>query len=934
MMNRHLLFAAAVLVLALAPLFGLGAYPMHLVITALLWGFIYTCWSLMGRLGLVSFGHGAFIGVGAYTVVLAWNFLGWSPWLSAPIAVLLALALAAMVGWPCFRFGIIGNYFAIVTLALSEVVRLLIIALRDWTGGTLGVTPKPPPADAGAALWSLQIADKQVWFYVALIAWLIGLAVWRWVDRSMQRIALDAISEDEEAAASIGINVTRRKLSVTLLSAGLTCLGGVLYALYQRYEDRVRSHPLAADRVRRDRWRHVGAARADGGLGTAAGDVRGPAPRAGQRRGGDRPPRLRRAARRFHHLSAARRAGRNLEQVDAQNRMTGIVNPAAAVVGMRGCIPILQMQLAELDSDESRTDPRTSETLMSKKTAAEAASAPALSIDRPNQLLWHGDTPTKVPPKVFQLLVYLRDNPGRIIEYDELLDAVWPREFVQPEILKTYVKTIRRMLDDDAQSPRFIETRARCGYSFIGQLPDRCTRGSPAPSRLVGRDEPLARMQAGWRAELEGQRQIVFVVGEAGIGKTRLIDEFVSRVDDGAVGVCRVDCAQAQYAPGGFSPVRELSRALAGTASAAPPAADDEAVYADAAERLCREVEARAGEQPMIVVVENVQWADVATIEALSRLAYSRVPARLLLLASYRAAMPNDPRCPGRTLMLDLLVHGAATELRLTALASEDVKRLVLLNSPVPLVRGAAEAIDRYAGGNPLIVSLLVDRVVQQVRENGTSELADMLSRHEHECEFLPDAVPDVIRHSLELQLRQLGERTRTVLECGSNSGFAFCAWGVSKVMKVPQVEVEELCRAMCGSDQLLRESGLYVFPDGSVTPVYSFRNRLYARLLLTAQSPARRDAVQQVFTEAVEAVWGDQVGAVALEMTERFEAVREWSRALHYAKLAVQNAQRLTSRTDAVSLLQKGLKLSDHLPQNRRASEKDFFLSQLSKLG
>ena len=189
----------------------------------------------MGRLGLVSFGHGAFVGLGAYTVVLAWNLFGWSPWLSAPIAVVLALVLAAVVGWPCFRLGIVGHYFAIVTLALAEVVRLVIIALRDWTGGNLGITPNPPPADAGAALWTLQFADKRIWFYVVLVAWLIGLAVWRHVDRSMQRIALDAITEDEEAAASIGINVSRRKLSITLLSAGLTCIGGVLYALYQRY---------------------------------------------------------------------------------------------------------------------------------------------------------------------------------------------------------------------------------------------------------------------------------------------------------------------------------------------------------------------------------------------------------------------------------------------------------------------------------------------------------------------------------------------------------------------------------------------------------------------------------------------------------------------------------------------------------------------------
>ena len=566
----------------------------------------------------------------------------------------------------------------------------------------------------------------------------------------------------------------------------------------------------------------------------------------------------------------------------------------------------------------------------------DAATTHRFSIDRANQLLWNGDTPIRVPPKVFQLLLYLRDNPGRIIEYDELLDAVWPREFVQPEILKTYVKTIRRLLEDDAHAPRFIETRARCGYTFIGQLPDRCGRSTPSPSRLIGRDNAVAALQAALRDAEGGQRRILFVVGEAGIGKTRLIDEFLARAAPSEPAVLRVDCAQAQYSAHGFSPLRELSHQLsrrggAEAGGAAEPAPES---GADGPERLCRQVEALAAATATILVVENLQWADVATIEALSRLAYARSSERLLVVASYRAAMPNDPRCPGRTLILDLLVHEAANELRLSALASDDVRRLVLQNATVPLPHGAVEAIDRYAGGNPLIVSLLVERMVEQIKASGSSELIDMLARHEQECEFLPDAVPDVIRHSLELQLRQLGERARTVLECGSNSGFSFCAWGVSKVLSTEQIEIEEMCRAMCGSDQLLRETGLYVFPDGGVTPVYTFRNRLYARLLLTSQSPARRDAVQQRFTEAVEQTWGSEVGSVALEMTARFEAVREWSRALHYAKMAVQNARLLTSRSDEVSLLRKGLELSDHLPQGRRASEKDFFLRQLSKLG
>src|SRR6266550_4450420 len=115
----------------------IGNYPLHLIILVLLWGYIYTSWSLMGRLGLVSFGHGAFMGIGAYTVVMLWNHFGLSPWLGAPAALAFAALVAVVIGYPCFRFKIVGHYFALVTLALSEVARLVIVALRDQTGGVL-----------------------------------------------------------------------------------------------------------------------------------------------------------------------------------------------------------------------------------------------------------------------------------------------------------------------------------------------------------------------------------------------------------------------------------------------------------------------------------------------------------------------------------------------------------------------------------------------------------------------------------------------------------------------------------------------------------------------------------------------------------------------------------------------------------------------------
>src|SRR3954453_18732068 len=117
-------------------------YYLHLLIQILIWSFIYTGWSLMGRFGLTSLGHGAFTGLGAYTVVLLWNFAGLAPWVGIPAGIAIAVIVALLVGYPCFHIRITGHYFALLTLALSEFVRLCIVGLRDYTGGSLGTQPQ------------------------------------------------------------------------------------------------------------------------------------------------------------------------------------------------------------------------------------------------------------------------------------------------------------------------------------------------------------------------------------------------------------------------------------------------------------------------------------------------------------------------------------------------------------------------------------------------------------------------------------------------------------------------------------------------------------------------------------------------------------------------------------------------------------------------
>jgi branched-chain amino acid transport system permease protein len=160
-----------------------------------------------------------------------WNYFDVTPWLGIPLGMAIAVLLGLVIGYPCFRLKVVGHYFALVTLALSQVVLLSIVAARDVTGGSLGLTQKA----AGFSWYALQFPDKRYFYVISLLTWLGGLAIWRWLDSGVSHQVLDAISEDEDAAAAIGINVMREKLRVTVISAALTALGGAILGQYLMY---------------------------------------------------------------------------------------------------------------------------------------------------------------------------------------------------------------------------------------------------------------------------------------------------------------------------------------------------------------------------------------------------------------------------------------------------------------------------------------------------------------------------------------------------------------------------------------------------------------------------------------------------------------------------------------------------------------------------
>src|ERR1700722_18950946 len=157
-------------------------------------------------------------------------------------------------------------------------------------------------------------------------------------------------------------------------------------------------------------------------------------------------------------------------------------------------------------------------------------------LDATNQCLWRrhdsgDDERISLTPKAFGVLQYLVHRAGRLVTQGELLGALWPQSYVQPEVLKHHVLEVRKALGDDPKNPRFIETRPRRGYRFIA--PVRARAGTDAasetqapPARLVGRGAALAAIRDYLAEASRGQRQFVSVTGEAGIGKTALVDEF------------------------------------------------------------------------------------------------------------------------------------------------------------------------------------------------------------------------------------------------------------------------------------------------------------------------------------------------------------------------------------------------------------------------
>jgi predicted ATPase len=554
---------------------------------------------------------------------------------------------------------------------------------------------------------------------------------------------------------------------------------------------------------------------------------------------------------------------------------------------------------------------------------------------------------------------------------DELFDAVWAETVVSEAALKVRMGEVRKALGETARTPRCIATVHRRGYRFVAPVtlldvspevataardpagpPCSSTPPTPLP-RLVGREREMAQLQQWWVQARQGQRQVVFLTGETGIGKTTLVDAFVAQVAaTKAVWLGQGQCIEQYGAWEAYLPILEALGRLCSAPGAdhllrllwthAPTwlvqmpwvlsTADHEALRHEllgaTQTRMLREmaawIEALTVETPLVLVLEDVHWSDDATLDLVAWLARRQEPARLLLLGTYRPVEVLTRRHPVRDVQQALQMHGHCTELPLallseTAVAAYLTWRLPGYQEPAALAR----LIHQRTDGNPLFMVHVVEELLTQghvvEQQNGwgldTTRDADIVR------------VPESIRQMLTLQLDRLPLDAQRLLEAASAAGVDFAAASVAAGVARDVVATEELCERLAQRQQFLRLAGTVTWPDGTVTGRYEFIHALYQSVVYHQMAAARRVRLHQRIGARLEEAYGVPAGAMAAELAMHFDQSCDTPRAIHYLQQAAENAGRRYAHREALAHLTKGLGLLKTLPATSERHQQELRL-------
>jgi DNA-binding winged helix-turn-helix (wHTH) protein len=532
-------------------------------------------------------------------------------------------------------------------------------------------------------------------------------------------------------------------------------------------------------------------------------------------------------------------------------------------------------------------------------------------------------------PKVLELLLYLVRHAERLVPRDELLAQVWRGVHVEETSLYRAVAIARRLVAqaDGADAP--IRTVRGRGYRFVAEVATgEPASGAALDAELPGRAEALASLAAALGRARAGERQLVVVSGEAGLGKTRLVETFLASLRAEGVATTTGQCLAPFDGGEPWSPLLEaLARLCRRTGAPAvealrtrapawlaqlpgftdPSARDlfESRARGASRERLIEELadalDEIAGQRPLVVALEDLQACDRATLWLLAALAQRREAAAILVIGTARTGDPASPAEALWKLVGELKARGRCSEIPLHPLAEADVAAVVRARAGgAEPDRERARWLSQRSAGNPLYLHALLDS------QASPGERGD---------------VPESLAERIERQIEALDPEAARLLEAASAAGLEFSAAEAAAALGAELVPVEEACDELARRAIFLTRSGVGEWPDGTLAARFRFRHALHREVLAARATPARRREHHRLLAERVERAFAGRPRELGAALAEHFERGGDAAGALRHYTAAVESAARRHAGHEARALAERAIALVPRVPERDAAA-------------
>jgi DNA-binding winged helix-turn-helix (wHTH) protein len=556
----------------------------------------------------------------------------------------------------------------------------------------------------------------------------------------------------------------------------------------------------------------------------------------------------------------------------------------------------------------------------------------AFELDEANARLLRNGQVAPLAPKPFALLCELVRRQGALCTKQTLLDKVWGHQFVSDSVLKTAISDLRTVLGDDPRNPRFIETASRRGYRFVAPVttlsaasqygPNAAVIGSPRASSFVGREAELARLRRAWDLACSGQRSVVWIVGEPGIGKTALIEHFVASLGD--VACARGQCVEHYGAGEPYLPVLEALAELCRIDGSVPdllravaPAwlmqlpwlctkDERDALQRELAgvgpERMLREMgevlDRIADRRPLLLVTEDLHWSDRATIQLVDYIARRRGSARLMWLASFRLAEVVALEHPLKSVRRELRLHAMCTEVALDPFSEAEVADCIAAQSrSLAEDEGFVHELYDRTDGVPLFVASILRDVMSQARPGFQAS------------SVVASAVPDNVASVIDHYVARLGSEQHRLLTAAAICGAEFRVSTVADVLGRDQTSVESACEELARERLWLAARHSQADSNRWGRP-YAFSHALFRHVLYERTAPLARAQLHGAVGEALGRERAAGVSVTPAEIAMHFERSQDRLRSLSYFVEAADAALQHLSPAECISLTERALAL------------------------